>query len=340
MTALKIGEEQISPDEQHVAEETLALVKQGLIDTPKGELVRRDAHPMAHGLVHGTITIADDVPAQFRHGFFAKAASYPVWIRFSNGNKGPDTNPDIRGMAIKVCGVPGEKILPLEKNTQDFLLVSHSVMPVGEPKPYYAFFRAVIHKNPLYAIFGINPIALARATKIAVETLFFKVANPLLIRYWSTTPYKMGDGAVKYSARPAAAMNAGAAKKPEHPGPAYLREAMVATLAKEDAIFDFLMQAQTNAETMPIEDCAVDWSESESPFVKVATIRIPKQTFTAPAQDAFCENLSFNPWHCVPDNRPLGGINRVRRYVYERISAYRHERNGAALIEPTGDERF
>ncbi|MEK1942330.1 MAG: hypothetical protein AAAB16_18325, partial [Pseudomonas sp.] len=36
---------------------------------------------------------------------------------------------------------------------------------------------------------------------------------------------------------------------------------------------------------------------------------------------------SFNPWHALPEHRPLGGINRLRKAVYEAVSAYRHERN-------------
>jgi hypothetical protein len=340
MQALKIGEERVWPNEAKIAEDTLTLVKQGLIDTPKGELVRRDAHPHAHGCVHATFTVLEDIPAAFRHGFFATPKSYPVWIRFSNGNKGPDTNPDIRGMAMKVCQVPGEKVLPLEKLTQDFLLVSHPVMPVGDPAGYYAFFRALIHKNPLYAIFGMSPFTLMKALAITLETVALRPANPLTGRYFSATAYKMGDGAVKYGTTPSASMNAASVKRPEHPGPLYLREAMAAWLADKEAEFDFMVQPQVDPVTMPIENAAKVWSEEQSPFVKVASIRIPKQSFLSPAQETFCENLSINPWHCLLENRPLGGINRVRRVVYENISAYRHSRNGAALVEPTGDERF
>jgi len=68
----------------------------------------------------------------------------------------------------------------------------------------------------------------------------------------------------------------------------------------------------------------------------VATVRIPKQRFATEARDALAENLSFNPWHALPQHRPLGGVNRIRRIVYRAISNLRRETNGAATKEPAG----
>ena len=87
---------------------------------------------------------------------------------------------------------------------------------------------------------------------------------------------------------------------------------------------------------MPIEDPTIEWSEKDAPFIPVARITIPAQAFTSPEQLAFCENLSFTPWHAIPEHRPLGGINRVRKTVYDTISRVRHELNGDKRLEPTG----
>jgi hypothetical protein len=84
----------------------------------------------------------------------------------------------------------------------------------------------------------------------------------------------------------------------------------------------------------------VRWNEKASPFRPVATIDIPAQRFESPEQQKFCEDLSMNPWHAAPEHRPLGGINRVRKVVYETISKFRHDLNGAPRSEPTGDETF
>lgn len=85
---------------------------------------------------------------------------------------------------------------------------------------------------------------------------------------------------------------------------------------------------------MSVESTVVEWDERVAPFFKVATIEVPKQTFATAERDAFGENLSFTPWHALPEHRPLGGVNRVRRTVYEEISRFRHEQNGTPRVEP------
>jgi hypothetical protein len=115
----------------------------------------------------------------------------------------------------------------------------------------------------------------------------------------------------------------------------FLRLNLVRHLAERGAEFDFMVQRRTRPDAMPVEDPTVEWRESDSPFVPVARITIPKQTFDSPEQMTFCENLSFSPWHCVAEHRPLGGLNRLRRTVYDTISRVRHELNHAPRKEPT-----
>ena len=81
-----------------------------------------------------------------------------------------------------------------------------------------------------------------------------------------------------------------------------------------------------------VENNMVEWPP---PYESVATITIPRQKFATPARDQFCEGLSFTPWHAMPQHRPLGGVNRMRRVAYETISKLRHERNGTQRREPT-----
>jgi hypothetical protein len=70
------------------------------------------------------------------------------------------------------------------------------------------------------------------------------------------------------------------------------------------------------------------------PFYKVATIRIPSQVFDTPEQNEFCENLSFTPWHALPEHKPLGVTNRLRKIIYDHISRVRHEMNTTKRQEP------
>jgi hypothetical protein len=108
---------------------------------------------------------------------------------------------------------------------------------------------------------------------------------------------------------------------------------------------------------MPIEDATVDWGHDDHKFVKLATIEIrPEASLdrfgdslglnwppasTADAKDPKkeeerrrSEHLSFSPWHGLVEHEPLGGINRVRRRVYEVISTLRHDKNGESRVEP------
>ena len=146
----------------------------------------------------------------------------------------------------------------------------------------------------------------------------------LEIPYWSTTPYLFGAGrAVKYSVRPSST------RKTPVPNPLtdnYLRERLAAHLAREDARFEFLVQFQTDSRKMPIEDASVEWREHDSPYRRVADIRIPKQVVDEPDQAVSCEQMSFNPWHALADHRPLGDFNRARRDIYQAMAAFRRAR--------------
>jgi response regulator RpfG family c-di-GMP phosphodiesterase len=95
--------------------------------------------------------------------------------------------------------------------------------------------------------------------------------------------------------------------------------------------FEFLMQLQTDAKTMPIEDTTIEWA---SPFHCVGTINIPSQDFRNPEQLALAEHLSFKPWRALAEHRPLSGINRIRKAAYGASLAVRHQLNGVPEREP------
>ena len=111
---------------------------------------------------------------------------------------------------------------------------------------------------------------------------------------------------------------------------------MAAHLDRADAEFEFLVQVRdpSRKKAMPVEDASVEWSEDRAPFRKVARIVIPRQTFDTPERMGICEHLSFNPWRSLLDHRPIGGINRARRPVYEAVSQRRHDLNQAPRTAP------
>ncbi|MEW2626388.1 LodA/GoxA family CTQ-dependent oxidase, partial [Streptomyces sp. NPDC048106] len=45
-------------------------------------------------------------------------------------------------------------------------------------------------------------------------------------------------------------------------------------------------------------------------------------------------NLAFNPWHALPEHRPVGSIAETRRTVYEAAARRRRDANGIPAVEP------
>ena len=335
MTNTQLAQEQPSPSEAIATDNLAERLKQRIIKTNPTGLMRRDAHPKMHGMVKAEFIVEPELPEELRVGVFREPRTYQAWIRFSNQNDPmqADSKPDIRGMAIKLMGVPGEKLLEAEKHeeTQDFIVISTDVFVTRDAEEFDALVASLEKGTAAQLSFMLtHPRVLVNLLK--ARKVF---ANPLQIRYFSTTPYLFGSRAVKYSTIPRVTEPDSV---PENPGPDYLREAMVRQLDRGDALFDFAVQFQTDPDRMPIEDPGKRWSEAESPFRKVATIRILQQSFDNERQREFGEHASFSPWHCLPEHRPLGGVNRARRVVYEAISTFRHERNGMPRREPTSWE--
>jgi hypothetical protein len=326
--------ESVPSNEQASIESTVSIMEAAHKAAHKpGEIMRRDAHAKHHGCVKATFEVNKNLPAELSTGVFQADSSYDAWIRFSNGNGGvkDDREGDGRGMAIKLLNVPGDKLLDDEPNTQDFLMINHPVFFVRNAADYVEFSTAVTSGKPLSFFFpGVNPLNWrGRELSIGRAIRGKEVTNPLATSYFSMTPYAFGESlATKYEARPC---YLGVDKGQERDSAHHLRSNMMQTLSKTDACFEFYVQIRKNPRKEPVEDPTVEWT---SPFRKVATIKIPKQIFATAEQDQFCENLTMTPWHALPAHKPLGGINRVRKVVYETISKLRHETNGVDSVEP------
>ena len=330
---MAMGQERVLPGEgeliQRFVDQTMARMR---TQYPEGSEVRRDAHPKTHGMVKARFEVVDGLPAALRHGIFAQPKAYDALVRFSaSGTEiSADTVQQAHGMAIKVLGVEGPKALADERDatTQDFVMINYPTFLSRTVADYEAFHSARVGGLAQTEVFlKMNPPVL-RAIEGLNGAPFW---NPLQSRFWSQTPYKLGDAAMKFSARPVVAP-----VKPAtiEKGPDYLRQAMVKQIGAEEVVFEFLVQLQTDPVKTPVEDALTEWKESDAPFVKVATLRIPKQDLSSGEDRKVAENLSFTPWHALEDQRPLGGINRARKVAYEAISKYRHERNGVPRAEP------
>jgi hypothetical protein len=72
----------------------------------------------------------------------------------------------------------------------------------------------------------------------------------------------------------------------------------------------------------------------------VARLRLPAQRFDSDEQLAFADVLRYNPWHSLPEHKPLGNSNRARRRMYWELARLRQQMNAVEHVEPTGDEVF
>jgi hypothetical protein len=299
----------------------------------------RDQHAKAHGCVEAELIVRDDVPEPLRHGLFRTPARYRAWVRFSPSAPRPraDRRPDAQGVAIKVLGVAGAKVLPGEEDamTQDFVLANSPVFFCRNAADLALLLR-LQDEGRMWRFFVTSPNPLRWRVRELVNLILSTqrpISNPLRERYWSQTPSRLGPRAVKHALEPH--RDASLAARGGRLRADRLRRAMIAQLAAGDAAFDFCVQVQDDPLRMPIEDAAVRWRERRSGFRPVATLRIPAQRFAFPERDALAEHLSFTPWHSLPDHQPLGGINRVRREVYEAVSELRHAKNGVPRREPS-----
>jgi hypothetical protein len=298
--------------------EFIEFLERASAKRPRGKAgeVLRFNQGRATGCVDAELTVPADLPDRLRVGLFAAPGTYRALIRFANATSSTDRDRDTRGMAIAVEGVAGAN-LTAGQTRQDFVLNSHPVMPAPDTREFLALLKANEAGGVRRALYFATHI---RSTRIALASRQHHTCH-LDIPYWSTTPYALGAGAaVKYMARPVS-NRAGALPNPLTDG--YLRDALRARLATSEAAFELMVQFFVDEARTPIEDAMVEWTPQLSPWHTVARIRIPPQSIDDPAKATRCEQMAFTPWHALPEHRPLGGMNRARRDIYQALSAFR-----------------
>jgi hypothetical protein len=293
----------------------------------------RGQHPKNHGAVWARFRVANDLPNRLKVGIFRQPNDYNCVIRFSNGKETNDQAPDAHGMAIKVF-VPGESDQQ-ETVTQDFVLADNPVFFAKNVEHLLEFFAKMqAAKGDPKAIINI---AFTSHPALAGFKKQLKT-SPLQATYWSQTPYNFGGSAVKYKVVPDEGNGWPALRATKDPTNS-LRRAMVERLTRQKipVRFDFYIQEQTDPQKTPVENPTIAWNSRP---IKLATITIYPQKFDSKQQMEFCENLSFTPWRGLDEHRPLGGINRARKSIYEQSRELRHQTNKVEDREATGRESF
>ena len=298
----------------------------------------RDAHAKAHGCVKAEVQVLAELPSELRQGVFSEPGkTWQATMRLSNGNAYPqfDSIRDARGMAIKLLDVPGKQLLTDQpgRGEQDFVMFSHPNFFVSDVAEYRQNVAAQADGKKIMAFFpGWDPRSWqVRHLFIALATLTPAPPSPTQTTYFSVSPYKFGEANAKFRVMPDPENCPVYSLAEQNRNlPNFLRSALNQQLSTDrvPACFVLQIQRQDANKYMPIEDTSIEWKESDVPFETVARINVPAQDFDTPALNLQCDNQSFNPWFGIEAHRPIGGINRLRKAVYEAVSDYRHARNG------------
>lgn len=343
--------EQPQPDEAETIAGLEAQFKK-ILDTTSRDYDHavRSVHAKGHGLARGTLRVADGLPAELAQGLFAAPGEYETILRFST-NAGDILDDSIRlprGVAMKVLGVKGQRLLGSEGDTtQDFVLVNAPAFAAPDPKKFLGNLKLLAAttdkgeggKKLLSAVlrtFEAGLEAVGGQSAMLSTLGGAKPVHPLGATYFSQTPFRYGYHIAKFQLAPVSGIKDFADATINASGrPDAIREAMNELLLEQGGVWELRVQLCTDLEAMPIEDASVEWDDTESPFRAVATLTVePQAAWTPGSSDHAEDRLAFSPWHGLAAHQPLGGVNRARRQPYDFSASYRGRFNGCPIHEP------
>ncbi len=356
------GVEEKQPNEEQLGDETVAsMARVARLMFEKNRHAIRDAHAKSHGILRGELHVAPGLPEHLAQGMFTEAKTYPVIIRLSTspGAIEPDSQPAVKGLALKIIGVPGQKFLAAEADavTQDFLMVNDTIIPTGDVKTYHdmqlrieklahgpELLQTAINKVGVLADKALELLEDVGGPKKEVNMVVQAHPNNHMLGETYTTlgAVRYGDYVAKISVAPLSEnLQALAGKEMDVSEPGAYRDMVVDFFRTQGAEYELRAQLCTDLKTMPVEDASIDWPQDQSPYQVLGKIVLPAQDAFSPARRVYADDvLSFNPFHCLPEHRPLGSINRVRIKAYESSAQYRHLMNATPRTEPTSIDQL
>ncbi len=347
-----------------VLEENEAETDAALEDTMRGirettfahsNQANRSVHAKSHGILFGTLTVADNLPAVLAQGLFSKAGSYRVIMRFSTlpGDILNDSVSTPRGVAFKVVGVDGLRLPGSEGDvTQDFVMVNAPAFSAPTAKKFLGSLKTLAGTTD--KVEGLKEVVsrVARGTEAVLEAFGTKSATIVTMggqpathilgeTFYTQTPFLYGPYICKFALAPASsglkALTGQALDVNSKPDA--LRESVIEHFGAQGGEWELQVQLNTDLEAMPIEDASVPWPEHKSPYVTVARIAAPAQNaWSAESRAAVDDGLSFGPWHGLAAHRPLGGVNRARKETYTNSASFRGSHTGCPMHEPRSGE--
>ena len=317
--------------------ERLAALQRG---RARGRAPDRGLHAKGNAVALAELETLPDLPPHASVGIFASPAKYRAYVRYSNGSgaRAKDAKPDVRGLAVKIVGVPGKKLIAgLEDAvTQDFLMIRTPSVPFRDAETFVWFVEAAESPAllPFKVIgrFGLG--AGIRLLKTLLAGLKAPMASVAATRYYTALPLRWGAHAAKCSLVPSARDG----EPLRMAGPDAIGEDLRRRLKTDPVRYDLQAQFFVDEASTPIEDPTRPWDDAVAPWVTIARLTLPRQDAASASGRAlteWIEKLSFDPWHAPQEFRPLGQMMRARNHAY-RVSV---QARGASP-EPDGSERF
>ena len=311
----------------------------------------RAVHAKGQALLKGKLQIADNLPEELAHGLFAAPGAYEAVVRFSSppAEQLPDTVSTPRAIALKILGVPGERVAESEEqHSQDFLMVNGPAFTSPGPKGFLRSTRLLAATTERMPRTKAVISAALRGGERLLEAAgggSGKIkgmggepqTHPMGETFFSQVPFRFGPYVAKFCLRPVSATLQSLSGAPVENSEDSQRDAIQDALAsgRTELVWELCAQLCRDEQTMPIEDASVEWPQEQSPFIAVATLHVPPQVSWDDAESPGIEDrLAFSPWHALQAHRPLGALNRARRVVMAASRAHRSQHNGCPLHEP------
>jgi hypothetical protein len=278
----------------------------------------------ALGVTNAAFLVDGDLPMDLRQDCFQPGARLPATVRLSNGSgvHQSDGMKDVRGIAVRLAGVG---------HAHDLLMTNFERPPAANAAEFMAMAAALTGLSSPAAklislLFRLPPRVGVRATVRIIGNVLAsgrEIDSLATETYWSRGAILWGGaGPLRYLLRP---IPSGAPRLAEAGrGDDALRIDLQERLRTGAVEFELAVQRFVSDIDTPVEDVSMPWRvEQDWP---VGRLVIPPQDLdTAEARwiERQVEQLAFNPWNTPDVFRPLGNLNRARRFVYEASAAHR-----------------
>lgn len=354
--------DQLTSDDEKAIDQITADIRDyiGKSDTvSKINYHTRDAHAKGYCALKANFEILPKLPKEYAQGIYAKPARHEAVIRFSNGSSRVAADNKLglsQGLAIKVFGVKGEKLLPDEPDSPnfDYNLINFPIFFCNTIQDYSYISRLFLQLNDYFAkgakgqakfaFDWVTQYGKKLPSKESLKTFrafskfkTIKPQNTLLYSFYSQGAVRHGDYMAKIRVAPTKASQAKIKRRDldVNATSEAIRPLILQEIREHDYEFDVQIQLCRNLKDQPINDLTKEWDEKDAPFVTVAKLTIPCQDVPDDGNFDIMEHLSFTPFRCIEANRPIGNLQHARLRAYQTASTTRHSLNNKKRVEPT-----